>query len=518
MFNNQKYIHKVYSTLFSKTNCVTLFIVLFLTSEAQSQVQLPSMGQFPSSQPISNLPKTPSNISIGATADDIQRKVNATTLYYGYQNNNDGIQEANEAWIKSQMMRYPAYNPSLRTPTKANQNLDKPQELFTLLYDIAKNDYIRQTKYKYSTPDYTSSDFLNRTKSFTDALRILTDMLNGKRGISLKEAYYTIENAYGEAYLSNQEYNTIITKSTNFIKEWMKQNKYDIHNNEDIHHAIQQFLSQKLSIIKNNAPKKRKNRIEQIPVYAKSVIHIPFIYDFNDFSGEKDHRNFFLTKCLATGTGQCNSLPAVYLVLAEALGAEAYLSLAPQHSFIKYHGNSKEIQNYEPTSNWKITDQWYIDNMFINKKAINSGIYLSPLSKKQVIADCIIQLAYGYYKKFGIADGSFTQVCIKVAQSQFPKNNNISIYFTYSNLYASQLVNVMRKNGIHNISEIEKSPETKTLYNKLKANEEVINALGYQDIPKEMYEQMMKEHEFKGKIQNQNNVTGKEKQNQFIEN
>ena len=415
------------------------------------------------------------------------------------------------------MMNDPAYNPSLRNGASNNYPIDKQQELRKLLQEIATNDNIRFSNNKNSTIDYTSKEFLNRTKSYTDALQILKDMLNGKRKLSLKDAYFTIEKAYGETYLSNQEYNNIISQSANFIKQWMQQNKLDIHNNENVHIAIQQFLSQKLSITNNQLKPTNKTDIVVTPINAKGTTHLPFQYDFNDYSGGKDHRNFFLTKCLATGTGQCNSLPAVYLTLAEALGVQAYLSIAPQHSLIKYPDNKGKMQNYEPTSNWKISDQWYLDNMFIKEAAVKNGIYLSPLSKKQIVADCIIQLAFGYFKKFGIADSKFITECINASKPQFPRNNNISIYFTYSNLYAAQLVDAMRRNGINKILDIDRFSETKLLYDKLQENERIVESLGYQDMPNEMYEEMMKEHEFKGKIQNDFHFTGKEKHNLFIE-
>jgi len=53
-------------------------------------------------------------------------------------------------------------------------------------------------------------------------------------------------------------------------------------------------------------------------------------------------------------------------------------------------------------------------------------------------------------------------------------------------------------------------------YEKLKKNEELITSLGYQEMPKEMYEQMMKDHEYKGNVQNQYQFTGKEKRNYLL--
>jgi len=69
------------------------------------------------------------------------------------------------------------------------------------------------------------------------------------------------------------------------------------------------------------------------------------------------------------------------------------LSFAPQPSFVKYPNAEGQVTNYEATSNCQISDQWYQDNMFISKQAIKSGIYLDTFNQKQVLADCILDLA-----------------------------------------------------------------------------------------------------------------------------
>ena len=123
----------------------------------------------------------------------------------------------------------------------------------------------------------------------------------------------------------------------------MRQNKLDLKDNYHTQFAIQKFMSEELKISKSSHDIDGKQIIE-------IQSHSPYGYDYDDYAGEKDMRNLFLTKCLATGYGQCSSMPAVYLVLAEALGVKAYLSLAPYYSFIKYPDNSGFIVNYEPTS------------------------------------------------------------------------------------------------------------------------------------------------------------------------
>jgi|GEM_PF-6378361 len=59
-------------------------------------------------------------------------------------------------------------------------------------------------------------------------------------------------------------------------------------------------------------------------------------YDFVDFWGREDTRKVFVTKLLATNSGQCQSLPQLYLILAEELGTTAYLAFSPEHSYIKF--------------------------------------------------------------------------------------------------------------------------------------------------------------------------------------
>lgn len=499
-----------------------IFLLLFLPQVKPGfcQIQTP---QLPTFQPVTmpqsatmprydnypSIPIPPPNgqVKLGATAQDIINQANARNPYYRAPGDNRTIQQINNDRIMRELQNDPAYNPRLRNGISNNYPINKQQELISMLRDV----YAREAKTEAETGktgNYTSSEFAAKTKAYTEALQTLKDMLSGKRKISVAQAYFTIENAYGESYLSQQEFNAILKQSADFIKTWMLQNGLDVKDNAAKHYAIQKFMSERLTVIITRKDGDQEPEIE-------SVTHDPFFYDFIDNGGEKDHRNFFLTKCLATGMGQCNSMPAVYLVLAEALGAMAYLSLAPQHALVKYPDNKGNMRNYEPTSNWDISDQWYLDNMFISRRAQENGIYLAPMNSKQIVADCALLLAFGYHKKFGAADGKFEMDCINIAKPYFPDNNNIALYFTYSNLYGYQLGQVMRKNGITHLTDMGKSPEAVELYKKWKANEDIIEGLGYNDNPPGLYKEMMKYHEFRGKVQEGYHISGKEKRSLF---
>ena len=63
--------------------------------------------------------------------------------------------------------------------------------------------------------------------------------------------------------------------------------------------------------------------------------HVPFEYDFEDYSGEGESVELFVTKLLRTHRGQCRSPPLLYKILADEIGAEAYIAYVPNHSFIR---------------------------------------------------------------------------------------------------------------------------------------------------------------------------------------
>jgi hypothetical protein len=354
---------------------------------------------------------------------------------------------------------------------------------------------------------YNSPQFADKTKSYTDALRDLKDMLKGKQSLSLSKAYYELENAYGNTYLPYEDFNNEINKSANFIRSWMKEHRLNSNDNEKLNYAIQKFMSDTLSIILKYADNKQP---------PQKITHLPFHYDYVDFEGEQDYRNYFATKCIATGYGQCNSMPATYLCLAEALGAKAYLSFAPKHSLIKYPDNGGYLHNYEVTANYYIPDKWYQDNLFIKPQAIYSGIFLDTLNKKQVVANCMVDLAIGYLEKFGAADGQFILDCLKSSEAEFPDHNNIFEYFTYSSTLIRFLGRELYYDQTKDLSDTLKNPNAKYYYDALQSNEKLITKLGYQDIPEKRYMQMMKIDSTKATNQKGEGINSKQRRTLFI--
>ncbi len=349
--------------------------------------------------------------------------------------------------------------------------------------------------------------FSVQTKPYSDVFNNLQDMLNSKKPLSIKDAYYEIEKAYGNVYLTKAEYDEQINKSVSFIKQWLYENHKSLKDNMALNYGIQKFMTDTLTI--NNKRNKEMPNVK--------MTHLGFYYDYQDYKAKKDERSYFVTKTFATGNGQCHSLPIVYLILAEQLGAKCYLSFAPIHSFIKYPDKKGTIHNFETTSNWQISDQWYMENFNIKSLAIKNGIYLDTLDRQQIIASSMIDLASCYEKKFGIADGAFISKCIDSAMNYFSnKEANINGWLLREKIVVIKLNRIAKKNPNKTIEEVEKLPEAQILLKELNSIDAKIESLGYESISESTYDKIVENQDSKGKIQHLKQLDNLKKRNSFI--
>jgi len=112
----------------------------------------------------------------------------------------------------------------------------------------------------------------------------------------------------------------------------------------------------------------------------------PFTYDFADPLGRKSH-NKLLATYLHTRRGNCVSMPMLFAVLAQRLGLNVTLSMAPNHVFVKYHDDvlGRWI-NLEPTSGANpARDVWLRHLMPMTDAAIANGLYMKTLSRTEAL-------------------------------------------------------------------------------------------------------------------------------------
>ena len=179
---------------------------------------------------------------------------------------------------------------------------------------------------------------------------------------SITKAVYLSEAPFYNYPPSFEVFQGAIKQKAKLARQILQKEGLSEKNNSAINYAIQKLFSQ------NNIYYDTKTKKEFV---AKKIA-----YDFDDFDGEKDWTKMFVTKLLQTNSGQCHSLPLLYLCIAEQLHAKAYLSLAPNHSFIQYFDSKGERKNFETTNGNLVNIIWLMQSNAISSIALKNKTYL----------------------------------------------------------------------------------------------------------------------------------------------
>ena len=288
---------------------------------------------------------------------------------------------------------------------------------------------------------------------------------------SVKDINFEIENAFLENTEDKLEFNQIIKNSGDFIHAKMKELKYDTENNVAKNYMLFQFFSENLTL------------------KANGLKHTPFKYDFNDYTGQKDWSKMFVSKLLKTKTGQCHSMPLLYLILAEQINAEAFLSFSPSHSFIKFKDKNGKWYNIELTNGMFTASSFMINSGYIKAEAIQNHIYLQNLSKQELLSEFYVDLANGYIHKFGYDD--FVEKVADKALELYPNNVNAQmIKATYCSIHFEY---VAKQLGINpkdkkQLQKIKNNPNAIALLQEANKQGKKVDQLGFTEMPQEAYE------------------------------
>lgn len=114
--------------------------------------------------------------------------------------------------------------------------------------------------------------------------------------------------------------------------------------------------------------------------------HRPFHYDHDDPLGLKIS-NKMMHHYLANRSGNCITMPFLFILLADRMGLNVTASTAPVHVFVKFtDGATGTTFNIETTSGANpARDSWYQQNMPMTDMALNKGVYMQPLSRVETI-------------------------------------------------------------------------------------------------------------------------------------
>jgi len=224
-------------------------------------------------------------------------------------------------------------------------------------------------------------------------------------------------------------------------------------------------------------------------------------YDFDDFMGDNDWTKMYVNKVLHTGSGQCHSLPLLYLCIAEQLHAKAYLSLAPNHSFVQYFDQVGNRFNFETTNGHLVSQAWLAGSNFVTASAIKNKTYLDTLSSRRLYVQCLADLLLSYLMKMKHYD-DFSDRLTKTILNVDPAN--VTALMEETNLKYLIFQRELKAAGNPIQQDYIKFPG---LYNSFKEYQMWrwnVEQTGYKEMPKEMYQEWLKTLETeKRKLENQ---------------
>lgn len=310
---------------------------------------------------------------------------------------------------------------------------------------------------------------------YDNAFQVLNSMLDETSTLSLKEAVYTVENAYFSDSLSHNEFESRITFMSKLALRLMASRDliYNLSDKEEVskHAAIFTVMTDSIPILVDT------NRILYI---------LPYTYDFNDIWGDTEWSNMFVSKVLATNKGNCHSLPLLYKIIADEIGAKSSIAIAPNHMYIKAKNKVNGWYNTELTSGIFPYDAWLVASGYIHLDAIVNKLYMEALNDKQTIALCMIDLAKGYERKTGSnANPGFILKCCDTALKYYPTYINALLLKveTKKKIFES----IMVENDKIDPQDVMYLPEAKAAFAEMTEDYSRIYDLGYRKMPESMY-------------------------------
>jgi hypothetical protein len=291
---------------------------------------------------------------------------------------------------------------------------------------------------------------------------------------SITQAVYLSEAVYYDKPYSYEEFEKAIKQRAGFVKQILKQEGLSIKNGSAVHYGIQKLFSQDNTIKDNKT--------------GKEILLKRIEYDFDDFYGEKDWTKMFVTKVLQTNSGQCHNLPLLYLCLAEQLNAKAYLSLAPNHSFIQFPDSKNRLHNFETTNGNLVSTQWLMQSDAISATAYKNKTYLDTLSSRKLYAQCLADFQMAYLMKNGY-DNYSQQLSNQILAID---STNINALMTNSNYATYLFQDLLKRAGFPPKEKFTEYPELQSTYNNMMAAQQKVNERGYQDMPEQQYKDWLK--------------------------
>lgn len=407
------------------------FFIFFILMTTACFGQIPNLPQRPG---VSNLYSIPEGLNNKATGRPTAPQINANSGFYKKVTPREDQEEINkEVERQISMLREESY---------------------------AKNYMLTSLSDRKGTDSYYRA-FDNLTKFDPE-------------NYSITDAVFIVENAYNNNDRNFQAaYQQQVQKATKIIRQEIK--KSGIQESDNV--------AKNLSIFKYFAQDTKQDG---------KIIHKAIKYDFDDYMGAKEYSKMFVSKLMKTNSGQCHSMPLLYLILAEQIGAEAFLVMSPNHSYIRFKDNDGEVLSVELTNGMFSANSFVLNSGYIKAEALKNKLYMQNLTKKDVLSQTYVDLASGYIHKFG-----YDEFVAKVLGKALELNpNNINATLWKSNTDQMRFMQACNRLGIdpenkEQLQKIRNYPPLEDQFLDIKAGFDYIDQSGFALMPSEQYEKWL---------------------------
>lgn len=405
-----------------------------------------------------------------------QSNPNNSTYNTTYPNGNNATNIQNQ--VNQQAMQMMGYDAPVIPPSDPTQLHSFIIEGYNSQIKTRKEQQLEYVKSILSEDlppfnEYESSPYQKEAQIYVEAYKEIQNMIS-LDSFSLTKAIFIVENTYYNNTMKYTDFTNSLNAQVKWVELIIKREKLDTGSQLAKNYALQKLFSGEIY--------KYDSKGEIVKT------HYPFKYDFEDYMGDADWSKMFVSKLLKTTKGQCHSMPLLYLLLAERMNTKAWLSLAPEHSFIKFQDGTGNWYNFETTNGSPVSDDWLISSGFITAEAIKSNTFLDTLGIKEMQAATIVDLALGYRDTFGYDDFLWKMVEYILTLD----SDNIQGAMLMADMLTLITRQELKNVGNPPLEKIGEYPKANESYKKMIEAYDFIDALGYQSMPEDVYQKWLK--------------------------
>jgi|GEM_PF-5814413 len=267
----------------------------------------------------------------------------------------------------------------------------------------------------YMLPLMSIAQFDFQREAFYNAKKELSGILTGELPINYERAIFVMENAYWGNKIDYDAYEQRLDEHTMNIIQIIQANR-DTNRifKSDLRETAEQKRHQYEQLLVNWAIYQYMTDTTVFIVNEDTLeFHEPLRYTRQDPMGVNQWEHTQVLGLLddRNSQGNCFALTSLFYIFSNRLNGEARINTAPGHIYISHQDDEDRTYNIDLPSQSFPGIGSIMTFTYTSNEALQNGISLRPLDKRQAIGLCLVYLAKGWQQRFGTDGKSFMLDC-----------------------------------------------------------------------------------------------------------